>query len=591
MKMRLVFLILLASFFNAAIFGQSVSGEGSDAQAAQQYVIWAQKEIDAGRWQEARAGLQRAADFAKVSSDISYLLAVTLNVTVGDRNAVIEALDAAIETNLWVSYSENHALLFKAQQLLILREYSGALACLDRTAESADALMLRLCALRGLALGNAYDYDPVQALARFRSLLLSAMDRYPRDPRPLRIFFEYARNRRPASSELPSGDINLLELALRRLPFLLESDPDLAWMAAPFMRNTQDARRYVSAYRSGGLPAKQVENFRPIPASIPVALNLGLIDDTAAILELFYQSGAVGELILNKEIVMSVFDLLRGEQGRDLLTEKLLSFSGSIFSDEDGDGYNETTARYVSGVIVEFGIAMNQNGIKDLVITYSSDGTPAKVSFSTAANQSAMKLDWERYPSVQKVETESEVFLFRPADFQYAPVTFIELGGSRNHTGLYYPVPSYQHLNITRRALVSFCSSIIRPSVEFDGAQEQIFLERAIPLRSVETLNGNEVSVTEFENGIPVVQRLDLDLDGRMETIRRFRRPGPDFPRPDLEGKFDFRSLIASSQSDWTGEGRFETGEVYLPDGSVVYSWDMDGSGSMNYSETEPGKE
>jgi hypothetical protein len=54
---------------------------------------------------------------------------------------------------------------------------------------------------------------------------------------------------------------------------------------------------------------------------------------------------------------------------------------------------------------------------------------------------------------------------------------------------------------------------------------------------------------------------------------------------------FNYRLLIASSESDWTGEGRFMTGEVYLQDGSVVYSWDMDGSGIMNYSEMEAGNQ
>jgi hypothetical protein len=53
--------------------------------------------------------------------------------------------------------------------------------------------------------------------------------------------------------------------------------------------------------------------------------------------------------------------------------------------------------------------------------------------------------------------------------------------------------------------------------------------------------------------------------------------------------EFNYRALIASSESDWTGEGRFLTGEVYLQDGSVVYLWDMDGSGSMNFSEAESG--
>jgi len=54
-----------------------------------------------------------------------------------------------------------------------------------------------------------------------------------------------------------------------------------------------------------------------------------------------------------------------------------------------------------------------------------------------------------------------------------------------------------------------------------------------------------------------------------------------------LDETFNYRRLIASSESDWTGQGKFKTGEVYQKDGSVVYSWDTDGAGEMNYSETD----
>ena len=111
-------------------------------------------------------------------------------------------------------------------------------------------------------------------------------------------------------------------------------------------------------------------------------------------------------------------------------------------------------------------------------------------------------------------------------------------------------------------------------------------MERGIPLQAEEKpygeiLEGGTYSVTQFENGFPVIQHIDLDLDGRKETIRRFRRPPP--------GAWDFleyRRLIASSESDWSGDGRYITKEVYRQDGSVVYSFDIDGSGELNYSET-----
>jgi hypothetical protein len=40
------------------------------------------------------------------------------------------------------------------------------------------------------------------------------------------------------------------------------------------------------------------------------------------------------------------------------------------------------------------------------------------------------------------------------------------------------------------------------------------------------------------------------------------------------------------SESDWNGDGIFETGEQYLPDGSIIYSWDTNGDGIRDYSET-----
>jgi len=567
MKLRFFLLMMLLTGIFSSLYAQSYN---RDADVARQYAQWAQQAMDEGRWAEALTSLERAADFADVSSDISYLLAVALSHEGKSRTDVVEALDRAIEVNRWTNNSRTQALLLKAEQLITMRNYSSAIAILEQAGESADSAMLRLLALKGLAVSSGN----VQTMARFRSQLLVAMDRYPRDPRPLRIFFEYARNREPDMYYFPSGDLDLLELALRRLPFLVETDPNLAWMAAPFMRNTADARRYVASYR-----ATQV---KPDAASIPAALNLGLIGDFDAVEELFGEDNK--NSVLYKETVIETFNLLRSGEGRNFFTQKLLSFSGFLLSDDDLDGIVESSASYNSGVIAEFAYDRNQSNVFDFQILFDTGGVPVTSVYPVTAGPPA-HIKWERYPSVEQVTLADETFLFRPADFQFAPVSFILLGGSVNTAGLMYPQTEYQFLTLTRRSLVSFCVSISRPSVEFDGAVEKIFLERGIPLQAEETLNGRQVSVTEFERGLPVVQRIDLDLDGRMETIRRFRRPGADFNET-----FDYRSLIASSESDW-GDGRFMTGEMYLQDGSVVYSWDMDGSGFFNYSETDTGRE
>ena len=590
------------------VVASNLYAQRDDSEVAQQYVQWVQQAIDEGRWHDAYTALVRVSDFETVSSDISYLIAITNNHYGADRVITVEHLNRAIETNRWTIYSVNHALLLKAEQLIAMRFYTDALNSLDLIIElgdlasnaqmRADAFMLRLLALRG---GISY----VQVLEQFRSQVLSAMDRFPRDPRPLRIFFEYAAsvsNRMPELSGLQPVDEILLEFAFRRLPFMLETDPELAWMAAPFMSDTEAARRLVASYRAGGIPHIRNRDFMPHPGSIPVALNLGLLDDFEAVEELFSGSRGFnhplppniipdGNPVLEKNIVADTYYLLRSEEGRNFFSQKLLSFTGIIFTDDDNDGFVDSRTHYNSGLIQRFELDRNQRNIFDLQF-FMNGGVPVNAIVRLTGQDIYAHVNWERYPSVEKVILESplssgEIFLFGPADFQYAPVAFTEFGGSNNLGGLLFPVPALQFIDITFRSLLYFCSSLTRSSLEINGAMETIYMNRGVMLQAIETLNDRQVSVTEFERGLPVIQYIDLDLDGRMETIRRFRTLNTQDIAVLYEyALFDYRKLIISSESDWGGDGRFKTMEVYLDDGTVVYYFDMDGSGEWTYIET-----
>jgi len=582
---RLCATLWLISLLSFNLFAQV----RDDSAAAQQYVQWIRQAIDEKRWHDAHAAVIRAGDFANVSSDISYLAALIHFNAGSGRVAVISALNNAIETNRWVLYNENTALLFKAEQLIKMRRYVPALECLDRVDRQenaagnaqvrAESAMQRLLAYRGMALGKSATYDSVQALGQFRSLTLIAMDRFPRDPRPLRIFFEFARNRRPDPSDLPEGDMELLDLALRRLPFLIEFDADLAWMAAPFISDLEEARRLAGSYRAN--------NTHPNPSSIPVALNLGLIDDNTAINELFVHSLLPDHL--QKDVLVDTYNLLRSEEGRELFTQKLHSFSGFIIADDDSDGVSDSVAYYENGIVNSFSFDINQEDKFHLHIRFTSSGVPESAIIPFGLAEAAVK--WERYPFVEWVGREHPItgnvyeYGFGPAGFSYAPLSFLEIGGSNNLSGLLFPVPAHQYIELTHHALLTSCSIIIRPSLEIEGAVETVYMNRGVILQSIETLNGQQVSVTEFERGWPVIQHIDLDLDGRMETIRRFREPS----QADYETGWlwlNSRRFIASSESDWAGDGRHKTKEVYQLDGSVVYYFDMDGSGTWTYLET-----
>jgi hypothetical protein len=374
----------------------------------------------------------------------------------------------------------------------------------------------------------------------------------------LRLFFDYASRRDP-----DRDDIALMDIALKRLPFLLESDQDLAWMAVPFISDTAEARRLLSAYRAGSLRGRADNNFKPNPASIIHALNLGLLDDNDAVDELFTES------VLEREILAAIGNLLRADEGRDYLARKLHSFTGAITDDEDHDGYAESRAIYHNGSLQEYYYDADQDGVADLFVMFIA-GSPqqAELKVSPAGGNGKVKvlIRWERYPSVQRTLWGTESYLPAPGGFQFSPVKFMELCASKAYTGLLFPRRDSPGSGLNRRMLASFTVSVQRPSPEFKGGVEQVFLERGRPLRAEVTLNGAVVSFTEFENGYPLVQRLDMDLDGRMETVRHF----------DTKG-------LRSLESDWKGGGLFASAELYREDGSVVYSWDLDGDGILEY--------
>jgi hypothetical protein len=549
--------------------------EGDEA-VAEKYLLWAEDAIGAGDWPQAHAALERAADFADVSSDISYLLALARSHENESRRLVLHALERAIAVGKWKHYTPAQARLMEADQLIALRRYSAAIDTLEAykaiAGESADAALLRLAALKGL--GSNFTEPRPRSLnmpvpAEFRRRMLETLDRYPRDPRPMRILFDYYSAREPVRDDIP-----LIEIALKRLPFLLESDQELAWMAAPFISDTVEARRLVAAYRAGSLRSRQDIAFKPHPGSIAPALNLGLIDDADAIDELFSQS------ILDKDTIINIDGLLRSEEGRNHLARKLHSFTGEITENDDYDDYSESRAVYYQGGLQEYYFDADQDGITDLYVAFIT-GTPqfAELAAMPAASPSLAALResgreqarvlWERYPSVQKTELRNEIWLSAPGGFPFAPIIFEEIGATNTYAGLLFPRVNPLGSGLNRRMLAYYAVSVRRPSAEFEGGVEQVFFVKGIPVRAEVTLNGLTVSATEYENGYPVIQRLDMDADGRMDTTRRFDRRG-----------------LRSIETDWHGDGLFGSAELYRGNGSVVYSWDMDGDATREYSET-----
>jgi tetratricopeptide (TPR) repeat protein len=577
MPVCFLFFLLVLLFPAVPVFSQldSVAGAALSNAAAEQFIDEAERLMGEGRWGEALALLERGGDFAAASSDISYLLARARYHEEFPLPGVREALRRAFDAGRWESYSPAQAYLLEAEVLIWLRDYAGALRFLDRAEEELPepwafsgsgrdagggppgqedqslSVILRLLALKGLP-------DPDGFL---RALTL-ARDRRPRDPRPVEILFLWAAGRGGNSG---SPERALVDLALRRLPFLLDVSPRLAYLAVPFIRDMEEARRLMSAYRALGAAERE---------SLPASIDLGLIDGSQAVEEFFTTVPAAG---LEKGLIQRVWSLLRTQEDAELFRQRLLAYSGAIYSDSDGDGRSEERARYSGGVLREYYGDADQDGLSELRIFFSPGGLPLRAEQALGGGGD-ITVEWEAYPAVLRARTGELVFDLAPVDFFFAPVRFIRLAGD---SGLPYPEADARRAGLTPRTLVSHALGVSRPSREFPGAVEHIELEQGVPRRAVEILDGKTVALTEFNLGTPRIQRLDLDLDGLMETVRHFRESSPDGAEP-----LAYEKILELVETDRDRDGLYEIGERFLPDGTVIYSWDTDGDGIRDYVET-----
>jgi len=474
------------------------------------YAQWAKNTLEMGLWSEAHSGLERAADFADVSSDIGYLLAITRVHENKPRASILEALNMALLVDRWVIYNPELARLLKAETLIALRLYPEALQELSVVSKSPRQASLTLKALVNYSLPD------------FRRNMRDALDVYPRETEPVRIFLDFLSNEDAAGRNPERDDLYLLEIIIRRLPLLIQDDPELAWMASPFIRDAEEGRRLVRAYRAVNNPSLQ---------SIPVSLKLGVIDEETALDEIFSPYANSFDIAL----LDKVWELFRTENSKAALKNRLAAYTGIITEDSDKDGVPETTVKYHRGLLEYSFIDLNQDGIHDLIINYEAGVPWWGMVFLPPENSGRKQAEvfWERYPAILEVLLDGTKFIPRPLDHFFNPVRFVNLFGG----GTLFPRWDPLNPPLTRRVLVSKSLRVERPSLEFPGGIEVVELEQGIPVRAREYVGNLMVSETDFLRGRPQHQRLDLDFNGKMDTVRFFRK---EYRQMELEELWDF---------------------------------------------------
>ncbi|MDR2783784.1 MAG: hypothetical protein LBB48_08120 [Treponema sp.] len=462
----------------------SLDTRDGDAMLAQKYFAWAQKMVAEGRWNEARAGLERSLDFADVSSDIPYLLALVRLHEGASRTFTLEAVELALGADRWGYYTAEQGTLLRARLLVGLRKFTAALDALADVSESAEKHEIQLLALKGL--DNRPSFDAAAAFA---------LDVYPRNPIFVRIIFTYFGVGKIVGStddgKLPErNESDLVYICLRRLPLMIEHDPELAYLAAPFIPNVEEAKILVAAY---------LATHEPNTASIPVALSLGLIDEQSAVESIF------GAQVVDKDALLSVWNLCT-DAGRISIRQRLLSWTGVITVDTDKDGIVETQTSYRAGRITSYMEDADQDDATEVVVIFEN-GIPIRAEIGDITVQ------WERYPAILSSDLKGSRYFPKPNDFFFEPLRLTELVQG----GVLYPQKNQWATILTERTLATSAILIERDSRAFSGAKERIELRQGIPQRAREYLDGRILSETAYKQGKPFIEKIDLDLDGVFE--------------------------------------------------------------------------
>ncbi|MDR0527159.1 MAG: hypothetical protein LBG79_05035 [Spirochaetaceae bacterium] len=431
--------------------------------------------------------LLRASDYEAVLSDLSLELARVEDELGRPRAQVIATIEKAISAKRWRRHSESGARLLKARLLNELCDYYAALYELERVGESAERERLALAALLGLRRNSA-----------FRPRAIEALISYPEDQAIQALVFKYAAILQRRSD----ADISLVEALAKRICANMEAG-DVIFEAAKYLSDVESARRILSSHiaRKGQPPRE----------ALPVLLNLGVYNEETAIENLFYNNKNSAAPV-PVELLREVYSLLRNDNSRDYFMDRLLSLNGVLGEDRNKDGIFELLADYEAGMCRRVRIDAAQSRGAPLILN-------CKAGITLDAEAGGYHLIYDAYPSVIRADSPQASFYFLPDEFFAAPVSFQPLF---EIDGILFPERNEEFGVLTERILYASARRVVRPSAEFKGALEELKLLNGVIVKAEEKLAGNLVSETFYRNGTPLYQRADTDLDGRLETIRRF---------------------------------------------------------------------
>ncbi len=507
-----------------------------------------------GDWESAALWLDEASAGDQGNADVLYLRALSAVKRARPLEQALGDLNGALASGRFSLYTSADALGLKAELLVRERRWAEALDALGRVGPPASGEpAARL--IRARALAGKGDHRGLMAE------LDSALRRFPDSSGFARLFISRAGSL-PQSAQARG----LGELILGRLTRYSLSDPELPVLAAPLMGGIEDQRRAVLAFLAAGGAS---------PAATLRALEYGLIDEAAASAELLSKSHA-----FTLADLASLQALAGSPAGREAVLSALRSWTGSFSVDADSDGVAEAQISLSRGLVVSFEGDSRQEGRTDLSVSFL-DGLPSEAVLD--AGVFTISCTYSAYPHISVLcfaeAGERRSYSFAPEALSFAPLEMRAFAGSGRES-VFLPYATKSPPPNERAAALAALNLV----VDKGSSREVTMLEKGIPLGSEVYEGGRLLSTTSYSRGLPLLQRIDADGDGRFESEKRYAPDGSWTQRTDEDGDGVFEYSEDSAfpfvkEWDYDGNGSVDARQSYRADGALVqeFSSRLDG--------------
>ncbi len=578
----------LGFVFSYKLSAQDVSNSAAVAnrRTAVRYLQLAKQFAAEKLWNEADSNAKMGLAYDDKIADLWYLRAVS-QMNLGEkRSQVLPLVVTALTDAEWVDYNRDGARILYADILCSSRLFTQSLSVLDVAPfiYSADAEYIRAKAY--------YSLGDSESLSKARSRLDAARRVYPADSRFAELFYahEYQIFRR--YGVLSEDARRLADAFALSVPLYKNANDNLEVYAAIFASEDSKKIRMLKAFDS-----KQ----RKSPLYAIEALKAGLLDEDSS-LDYFYQ---FSDVEVSLDMLENYASHLKSDDAKKEFAEYLNSYNGKITIDVDGDLIPNLTVAYKRGRPENIRYDSNQDD--ELEWEANCDfGVPLNLSLT----ENALEIEYSSWPYIAAASYKMEnrhtdlKFVLLAETLAWSPFT-IEADGSLKETlGAEFFIPMLKNdseSSVSGQDLLRASLSYTIPSRERDGAVIQVSLLNGVAQMASYSVGDKIYAMAQFEKGIPVSRKLDVDGDGLFETSEYYgfsRNPNENFISTNDEMQimtnlfgspaYGTGFYVKKITVDRNGDTVADFTEEYVP-GTVgdkkpgkVSSWDTNGDGKWD---------